>query len=156
MEITYRWELTAGALTRPLFLLSWGILSPSGSFKTFFFYHRCRFGSSFIQLFVTWLFTKAFPCKKSIFSCHEFCFQLSTSCFPNPPPGWSAPSGPTKAVSSLHIMCQVHLMPLPSISRGFNQSYLQNWSLYREQQQQKELLTATATTLWFKDLKSAI
>lgn len=120
------------------------------------FYHRCRFGSSFIQLFVTWLFTKAFSCKKSIFSCHEFCFQLSTCCFPNPPPGWSAPSGPTKAVSWLHIMCQVHLMPLPSISRGFNQSYLQNWSLYRGQQQHKELLTATATTLWFKDLRSTI
>lgn len=54
-------------------------------------------------------------------------------------------------------MCQVHLMPLCSISRSFNQSYLQNWSLCRgQQQQQKELLTAIATALWFKDLKSAV
>lgn len=38
LEITYRWELTAGALTRSLFLLPWGSLSNLGSFSTFFFF----------------------------------------------------------------------------------------------------------------------
>lgn len=43
MEITYRWELTAGALTRPLFLLPWGNLSNLGSFHTYFFFTNVDF-----------------------------------------------------------------------------------------------------------------
>lgn len=38
VEIAHRWELTAGALTRPLFLLPWGNLANLCSFPTFIFF----------------------------------------------------------------------------------------------------------------------
>lgn len=121
LEITYRWELTAGALTRSLFLLPWGSLSNLGSFSTFFFFISadlevpslgCLWPDFSLELFYGTLV------RTSIFSHHEFCIQLSTSCLANPSPGWSAPSGPTTAVSSLPMMCQVQLLPPSGISKG--------------------------------------
>lgn len=44
MEIAHRWELTAGALTRPLLLLPWGNLANLRSFPTFIFCTNVDFG----------------------------------------------------------------------------------------------------------------
>lgn len=142
VEIAHRWELTAGALTRPLFLLPWGNLAHLHSFPTFLFFTSVDFGFPLVGClwpdFSQQLFFSGALVWTGIFSYFEFCILLSASCFPNPLLGWSAPPGHPKAVSSLHVLCQVHLLPLSGISSSFHCSCLQNSSLCRQQEKKIE------------------
>lgn len=100
------------------------------------FLHQCRFWSSFGQLFVTWLFTKRFFKWSSGMNRHLFLLWVlpSAQCKLLPKSIAGLKCSIRTSQSSLHILCQVHLLPLSGISSSFHCSCLQNSSLCRQQE----------------------